>query len=135
MCSGKKARTLTLKVVNKTVTNTLHGTNFTVGTDLFCYELTWVSYYNEVPVFIYPCFKTDRSDRSVGGIFFDIPPPVLGMLVGSLVPRLSITRGRKIEPGIQMYVHALDTAAFIPSHSSANDIFTEDDLLTGYGIQ
>ena len=44
-------RTLTLKVVNKTVTNTLHGTNFkrlTVGTDVYSYELTWVSEYNEV---------------------------------------------------------------------------------------
>ena len=29
----------------------------TVGTDLYNYELTWVSEYNEVPVFIYPCFN------------------------------------------------------------------------------
>ena len=29
----------------------------TVGTDLYSYELTWISEYNEVPVFIYPCFN------------------------------------------------------------------------------
>ena len=29
----------------------------TVGIDLYSYELTWVSEYNEVAVFIYPCFN------------------------------------------------------------------------------
>ena len=53
----KKTRTLTLKVVSKTVSNTLHGTNFQASnsrnrTDLCSYELIWVSEYNELPVFI-----------------------------------------------------------------------------------
>ena len=44
----KKTRMPTLKVVNKTATNTLHGTVqffncLTVGTDVYSYELTWVS--------------------------------------------------------------------------------------------
>ena len=47
---------------DKTVTNTLHGTKQifkrqTVGTDLYSYELTWVSEYKEVSVFIYPSFN------------------------------------------------------------------------------
>ena len=56
----KIMRTLTLKVVNMTVTNTLHGTNFQASNsrkDLYSYVLTRVSDYNEIPVLIYPCFN------------------------------------------------------------------------------
>ena len=57
----KKMHTYLECSVNKTVTNTLHGTNFQASNSrkrhLYTYELTWVSEYNEVPVFIYPCFN------------------------------------------------------------------------------
>ena len=37
----------------------------TVGKDLYSYELTWVSEYNEVPVFIYPV-STPTSIATTG---------------------------------------------------------------------
>ena len=63
-CSSKFAQLYKLSLCNKIIIQLLliHFTvqifqRLTVGTDLYSYELTWVSEYNEVPVFIYPCFN------------------------------------------------------------------------------
>ena len=48
--------------------------HLTVGTDLYSYELTWVSEYNKVLIFIYPCLLVSiPASIATTGIRSDAP--------------------------------------------------------------